>query len=71
MEAERLPNKMNSRRLTPRHIIINMSKVKKKEVILKAAKEKYMYKGTPRDYPQIFQQKLCLRERSGIIYFKC
>lgn len=53
-EAERLPDKMNSRRLTPRHIIINMSKAKEREIILQAAREKYMYKGTPVDYPPVF-----------------
>ena len=30
-EAQRVPNKMNPRRLTPRHIIIKMSGVKDKE----------------------------------------
>ena len=40
---------MNPKRPTPRHIIIKMSKVKDKERILKAAKEKQRvpYKGVP------------------------
>ena len=39
-EAQRVPNKMDIKRPTPRHIIIKMLKVKDKERILKAAKEK-------------------------------
>jgi len=42
-EGERAPNKLNPNRPTPRHIIIKMAKVKKvkdKEMILKAAREK-------------------------------
>ena len=40
---------MDAKRLTPRHIIIKMPKVKDKERILKAAKEKQIitYKGVP------------------------
>ena len=46
-EAQRAPNKLNSNRPTPRHIIIKMAKVK--ERILMAAREKQSvnYKGTP------------------------
>ena len=39
-EAQRVPNKMNPKRTTPRHIIIKMPKVKDKGRILKAAREK-------------------------------
>ena len=39
-EAQRVPNKLDARRPTPRHIIIKMPKVKDKERILKAAREK-------------------------------
>ena len=48
-EAQRAPNKLNPNRPTPRHIIIKMAKVKDKERILKAAREKQSinYKGTP------------------------
>ena len=48
-EAQRVPNKMNPKRPTPRHIIIKMQKVKDKERILKAAREKQLvsYKGVP------------------------
>ena len=39
-EAQRVPNKMDTKRTTPRHIIIKMPKVKYKERILKAARKK-------------------------------
>ena len=48
-EAQRVPNKMDAKRPTPRHIIIKMPKVKDKERILKAARKKQVvtYKGAP------------------------
>ena len=48
-EAQRVPNKLNPKRTTPRHIIIKTTKVKDKERIVKAAEEKRMvtYKGVP------------------------
>ncbi len=48
-EAQRVPNRKNPNRPTPRHIIIKMARVKDKERILKAAREKQRvsYKGTP------------------------
>ena len=39
-EAQRVPNKLNPKRPMPRHIIMKMPKVKYKERILKAAREK-------------------------------
>ena len=39
-ETERVPNRINPRRNTPRHIIIKLTKIKHKEQILKTAKEK-------------------------------
>ena len=49
-EAQRVPKKLNTRRNTPRHIIITVAKIKDKERILKAAREKetVTYKGVPR-----------------------
>ena len=41
-EAQRVPNKMNPKRPTPRHIIIKTQKVQDKERILKAAREKQL-----------------------------
>ena len=37
-EAQRVPNKMDTKRPIPRHIIIKMPKFKDKERILKAAR---------------------------------
>ena len=39
-EAQRVPKKLESRKHTPRHIIIALPKIKDKERILKAAREK-------------------------------
>ena len=38
-EAQRVPNKMDAKRPTPRHIIFKMLKVKNKERILKAERK--------------------------------
>ena len=40
--AQRVPNKMDAKKSTPRHIIIKMTKVKDKERIFKAAREKQL-----------------------------
>ena len=37
-ETQRVPNRINPRRNTPRHILIKLTKIKHKEQILKAAK---------------------------------
>ena len=47
--AQRVPNKLDPKRTTPRHIIIKMPKVKDKERILKAAREKKLV--TDREVP--------------------
>ena len=41
-EAQRVPNKMDPKRYPPRHIIIKMPKVKDKERVLKAVREKQL-----------------------------
>ena len=48
-EAQRVLYKINSRRNTPRHILVKLTKTKHKEIILKAAKEEQQvtYKGNP------------------------
>ena len=48
-EAQRVPNKMDAKRTTLRHIIIKIPKVKDKERLLKAAREKKLvtYRGVP------------------------
>ena len=49
MEVHRTPNRRDRRRTTPRHIIIKMAKIKDKDRILKAARErkKATCKGKP------------------------
>ena len=39
-DMQRVPNKMNPKRPTPRHTVIKMPKVKDKERILKAVRER-------------------------------
>ena len=48
-EAQRAPYRINPRRNTPRHILIKLTKIKYKEKILKAAREKQQitYNGIP------------------------
>ena len=48
-ETQRVPNRINPRRKTPRHILIKSTKIKHKEQILKAAREKQQitHKGIP------------------------
>ena len=48
-EAQRVPNKLDPRKHTPKHIIITLPKIKDKERILKAVREKetVTYKGVP------------------------
>ena len=48
-EAQRVPKKLNPRRNTPRHIIIKLPKIRQKERIFEAAREKdtVTYKGVP------------------------
>ena len=49
-EAQRVPYRINPKRNTPRHILIKLSKIKYKEKILKAAREKQQitYNGIPK-----------------------
>ena len=48
-ETQRVPNRINPRQNTPRHILIKLMKIKHKEQILKAAREKKQitHKGIP------------------------
>ena len=57
-EAQRVPGRINPRRNTPRHIIIKLTKIKDKDKMLKATREKgqIIYTGTlmPRAFPKRF-----------------
>ena len=48
-EAQRIPHRINPKRNMPRHILIKLAKIKHKERMLKAAREKQQvtYKGNP------------------------
>ena len=60
-EAQRVPKKLDPRKYTPRHIIITLPKIKQKEGILKAARERRELptKVFPKDYQLISQKKPC------------
>ena len=49
-ETQRVPKRINPRQNTPRHILINLTKIKHKEQTLKVAREKQQitHKGVPR-----------------------
>ena len=48
-ETQRVPNRIKTKANTPRHILIKLTKIKHKEQILKAAREKQQitHKGIP------------------------
>ena len=48
-ESQRIPNRINPRQNTPRHMLVKLTKFKHKEQILKAAREKQQitHKGIP------------------------
>ena len=48
-ETQRVPNRINPRQNTPRHILIKLTKIKHKEQILKTAREKQQI--TQRGFP--------------------
>ena len=60
-EAQRDQKKRDAKRLTPRHIIIQVPQVKNKGRILKAARENKLvtYRGVPMDCQLMSQKKLC------------
>ena len=48
-ETQKVPNRINLRQNIPRHILIKLTKIKHKEQVLKAAREKQQitHKGIP------------------------
>ena len=70
-EEQRIPNEMDAKRPIPRHVTIKVPKVKDKERILKAAREKKLvtYRGIPIRL-LISQKKLCRLEGIGKKYSK-
>ena len=65
-EAQRVPKKLDPRRNTPRQVIITLPKMKQKERILEAAREKerVTYKGVPIRLSADFSKKT-LQARRG------
>ena len=64
-EAQRVPKTLDPRKHTPRHIIITLPKIKHKDRILKASREKTVtYKGVP-IRPLADFSKETLQERRG------
>ena len=66
-EAQRVPNKLDPKRNTPRHIIIKLPNIKDKERILKAARERerVTYKGVPTRLSVDFSKET-LQARRGL-----
>ena len=65
-DAQRVPKKLDPRRNTPRHILITLPKIKDKERILEAAREKdtVTYKGVPMRRSADFSKEI-LQARRG------
>ena len=70
IEAHRTPSTRDPRRTTPRHIIIKMAKIKDKDRVLKAARDrkKVTYKENPSGYHQTSQKKPYRPKENGMIY---
>ena len=70
MEVHRSPNTKDPRKTTSRHIIIKMAKIKDKDRLLKAARErkKTTYKGKPIRLSSDFSTEMLRPEGSGKIY---
>ena len=71
-EAQRVPNKMGAKRPTSRHIRIKTPKVKDKERILKAAREKQLvtYRGVPIRLSADFSKEVLWARRDWQEVFK-
>ena len=69
-EAQRVPKKLDPKRNTPRHIIIKLPKIKDKERILKAARERRELptKECLQGYQVISQKKPFRQEGAGKKY---
>ena len=71
-EVQRVPKKLDPRKHTPRHIIITLPKIKDKERILKAAREKetVTYKGVPISLSADFSKETSQARRGWKEVFK-
>ena len=69
-EAQRAPYRINPRRNMPRHVLIKLSKIKHKEEILKAAREKQQITYNPHKVNSWSFSRNCKPEGSGKTYLK-
>ena len=71
-ETQRVPNRINARRNTLRHILIKLTKVKHKEQILKAAREKQQitHQGIPIRITADFSIETLQARRDGKTYLR-
>ena len=71
-EAQIFPNTINPRRATPRHIVIKMAKIKDKERILKAVREKHQvtYKGMSIGLSANFSAEILQARKEWHVLFK-
>ena len=71
-EVQRVPKKLDPRKHTPRHIIVTLPKIKDKERILKAAREKetVTYKGVPISLSADFSKETSKARRDWQEVFK-
>ena len=71
-EVQRVPYRINPRRNMRRHILVKLSKIKYKEKILKAAREKQQitYKGIPIMLTADFSAETLQARGSGRTYLK-
>ena len=71
-EAQRVPGRRNPRRNTLRYIGIKLTKIKDKEKLLKATREKRQitYKGTPIRLTADFSAEILQARRECMIYLK-
>ena len=71
-ESQRVPKNLDPRKHTPRHIKITLAKIKEKERILKATREKetVTYKGVPIRLSADFSKETLQAEGAGKKYSK-
>ena len=71
-ETQRVPNRINPRKNTPRHILIKLTKIKHKEQILKATREKQQitYKRIPVRFTADLSTETLQARRDLRIYLK-
>ena len=71
-EAQRVPDRINPRRNTLRHIVIKLTKIKDRDKILKATrgKQQIIYKGNPIRLSADFSTETLQARRECTIYLK-